>query len=148
MAVQGKIQQFFPTNNKENIPYGWRRSPKARIRRPGRSLLPDWYPRTPLRDITSIVKAYEKKRLRIQTSQASATSSSSAPDLQISNPQPQESSAPTASRPSITLPLEACPTITTMETPQTPALQTPTSQSPVLMKRPENKRVRTLMSMR
>ena len=39
-----------PSSNKENVPpVGWT-APKRR------SLLPDWYPRTPLRDIASIVK--------------------------------------------------------------------------------------------
>ncbi|XP_020592793.1 protein POLYCHOME-like [Phalaenopsis equestris] len=177
MTGQGKVRRLFPMNNKENIPYGWRRSPAARVRRPGRSPLPDWYPRTPLRDITAIVKAYEKKRLRIQAAQASAASSSAAPDIQISNPQPQESTPPPASHPSTTLPLEAYPTtmikphLQADETPQTPAPttdhaydgQTPATESPLLnsieqieravkrnmarMKKPENKRVTQLRNL-
>ncbi|PKU68533.1 protein POLYCHOME-like [Dendrobium catenatum] len=129
MAAQGKVRRFFPTNNKENIPYGWRRSPAGRHRRPGKSPLPEWYPRTPLRDITSIVKAYEKKRLRIQAVTAAA-SSSVAPDLQITNPPSQESSS-TASQPSMNLPMKSRPRITTEpplqvdESPQTPAPLTP-----------------------
>ena len=41
-----------PSSNKENVPPvgAFWTAPKKR------SLLPDWYPRTPLRDITSIVK--------------------------------------------------------------------------------------------
>jgi hypothetical protein len=41
-----------PSSNKENVPPvgALRTAPKRR------SPLPDWYPRTPLRDITSIVK--------------------------------------------------------------------------------------------
>ncbi|KAH0458350.1 hypothetical protein IEQ34_013665 [Dendrobium chrysotoxum] len=130
MAVQGKARRFFPTNNKENIPYGWRRSPAARLRRSGRSPLPDWYPRTPLRDITSIVKAYEKRRLRIQAAHTAAASSSVAPDLEITNPRSQESSS-TASQPSMKLPMKSCPRITTEpplqvdESPPTPAPLTP-----------------------
>ncbi|KAG8060462.1 hypothetical protein GUJ93_ZPchr0002g25518 [Zizania palustris] len=49
-----------PSSNKENMPPSWavRTTPK-------RSPLPEWYPRTPLHDITSIVKAIERKsRLR------------------------------------------------------------------------------------
>lgn len=41
-----------PSNNKENVPPAG--AVRARPKR--RSPLPDWYPRTPLRDITSIVK--------------------------------------------------------------------------------------------
>ncbi|KAL6634652.1 hypothetical protein ACP70R_027323 [Stipagrostis hirtigluma subsp. patula] len=45
-----------PSSNKENVPPVWdaRAAPKRR------SPLPDWYPRTPLRDITSIVKTEEE----------------------------------------------------------------------------------------
>uniref|UniRef100_A0ACD5USN7 Uncharacterized protein n=1 Tax=Avena sativa TaxID=4498 RepID=A0ACD5USN7_AVESA len=51
-----------PSSNKENVPPVWavKTTPQRR-----RSPLPDWYPRTPLRDITAIVKAIERSRLRI-----------------------------------------------------------------------------------
>ncbi|CAN6273294.1 unnamed protein product [Urochloa humidicola] len=43
-------------SNKENVP------PAGAVKAaPKRSPLPDWYPRTPLRDITSIVKALERR---------------------------------------------------------------------------------------
>lgn len=46
-----------PSSNKENVPPAWAAwtAPKRR------SFLPEWYPRTPLRDITSIIKAVERK---------------------------------------------------------------------------------------
>ncbi|XP_066317535.1 protein POLYCHOME-like [Miscanthus floridulus] len=44
-------------SNKENVPPAG----AARAKPKRRSPLPDWYPRTPLRDITSIVKALEKR---------------------------------------------------------------------------------------
>ncbi|XP_047077549.1 uncharacterized protein LOC124687861 [Lolium rigidum] len=50
-----------PSSNKENVPPAWAAwtAPKRR------SALPEWYPRTPLRDITSVIKAVEwKNRLR------------------------------------------------------------------------------------
>lgn len=50
-----------PSSNKENVPPAWAAwtAPKRR------SALPEWYPRTPLRDITSVIKAVERKnRLR------------------------------------------------------------------------------------
>ncbi|KAM0893892.1 hypothetical protein ACQ4PT_024800 [Festuca glaucescens] len=51
-----------PSSNKENVPPVWAvKATPARRRTP----LPDWYPRTPLRDITAIVKAIERSRLRI-----------------------------------------------------------------------------------
>ncbi|KAK3142314.1 hypothetical protein QOZ80_4BG0344950 [Eleusine coracana subsp. coracana] len=55
-----------PSNNKENrLPF-WavRATPPKR-----RSPLPDWYPRTPLRDITAIAKAIQRSRLRIAAAQ-------------------------------------------------------------------------------
>ncbi|KAG2651952.1 hypothetical protein PVAP13_1NG324400 [Panicum virgatum] len=54
-----------PSSNKENVPPvgAFWTAPKKR------SLLPDWYPRTPLRDITSIVKALER-RSRLQDAAA------------------------------------------------------------------------------
>ena len=41
-----------PSSNKENVPPAWAAwaAPKRR------SSLPEWYPRTPLRDITSVIK--------------------------------------------------------------------------------------------
>ena len=41
-----------PSDNKENVPPAWAAwtAPKRR------SSLPEWYPRTPLRDITSVIK--------------------------------------------------------------------------------------------
>ncbi|TVU15617.1 hypothetical protein EJB05_39147, partial [Eragrostis curvula] len=55
-----------PSNNKENRPPFWavRATPPKR-----RSPLPDWYPRTPLRDITAIAKAIQRSRLRIAAAQ-------------------------------------------------------------------------------
>ncbi|XP_062222904.1 protein GIGAS CELL1-like [Phragmites australis] len=47
-----------PSNNKENVPPAWAVTAAPKRRSP----LPDWYPRTPLRDITSIVKAVERRR--------------------------------------------------------------------------------------
>ncbi|RLN08619.1 protein GIGAS CELL1-like [Panicum miliaceum] len=45
-----------PLSNKENVP------PAGAVKAaPKRSPLPDWYPRTPLRDITSIVKTLERR---------------------------------------------------------------------------------------
>ncbi|XP_066327747.1 protein GIGAS CELL1-like [Miscanthus floridulus] len=57
-------QALSPSSNKENVP------PVGALRgAPKRSPLPDWYPRTPLRDITSIVKAIER-RSRLQNAAA------------------------------------------------------------------------------
>ncbi|KAG6496819.1 uncharacterized protein LOC121988399 [Zingiber officinale] len=55
------LQNFVtPTDNKENIPpTSARRSVRQR-----KSPLPYWYPRTPLRDITVVVNALERRRLR------------------------------------------------------------------------------------
>lgn len=65
-----------PSNNKENVPPVWavRATPPNR-----RSPLPDWYPRTPLRDITAIVKAVERSRLRIAAAQQRSQRSQQSP---------------------------------------------------------------------
>uniref|UniRef100_A0A0D3DU24 Protein GIGAS CELL1 n=4 Tax=Brassica TaxID=3705 RepID=A0A0D3DU24_BRAOL len=51
--------QFRSSQGRENVPMA-----SARRERGGasRSLLPSWYPRTPLRDITHIMRAIERKR--------------------------------------------------------------------------------------
>ncbi|KAF8652975.1 hypothetical protein HU200_062407 [Digitaria exilis] len=65
VLVKGAVQPLArqartPSSNKENVPpVGALAAPKRR------SLLPDWYPRTPLRDITSIVKLARRSRLRL-----------------------------------------------------------------------------------
>ncbi|KAL4198239.1 hypothetical protein AMTRI_Chr03g139220 [Amborella trichopoda] len=48
-------------SNKENMPPAYSRRSRERQRT---SPLPAWYPRTPLRDITAIVRALERKRAR------------------------------------------------------------------------------------
>ncbi|KAG9450681.1 hypothetical protein H6P81_010646 [Aristolochia fimbriata] len=53
------------SENKENIPPESSRS-RRRRRRPKKSRLPSWYPRTPLRDITAIVAAMERRRVRLR----------------------------------------------------------------------------------
>ncbi|KAK3158337.1 hypothetical protein QOZ80_2AG0135830 [Eleusine coracana subsp. coracana] len=55
-----------PSNNKENMPPAgaMRAAPKRR------SPLPDWHPRTPLRDITSIVEALERRRSQLKDAAA------------------------------------------------------------------------------
>ncbi|WVZ74802.1 hypothetical protein U9M48_022938 [Paspalum notatum var. saurae] len=62
VLVKGSVkplarQALSPSSNKENVP------PEGAVwAAPKRtSPLPDWYPRTPLRDITSIVKALERR---------------------------------------------------------------------------------------
>uniref|UniRef100_A0A0D9W656 Protein POLYCHOME n=1 Tax=Leersia perrieri TaxID=77586 RepID=A0A0D9W656_9ORYZ len=61
-----------PSDNKENAPPIWalKATPGKR-----RSPLPDWYPRTPLRDITVIVKAIERTRSRIAAAQQQSQTS-------------------------------------------------------------------------
>ncbi|XP_031488656.1 uncharacterized protein LOC116256432 [Nymphaea colorata] len=58
-------------DDKENLP-PWRRGRSGRPksgsggRKRRRSILPAWYPRTPLRDITAIVRAIEMRRARMR----------------------------------------------------------------------------------
>jgi hypothetical protein len=62
LAVRGSrkplARRFIsPSNNKENRPPVW----AVRATTPKRSLLPDWYPRTPLCDITTIAKVMHNR---------------------------------------------------------------------------------------
>ncbi|CAL9157365.1 unnamed protein product [Musa hybrid cultivar] len=66
----------FATDDKENV------TPSRAARRRGRtrkSPLPEWYPRTPLRDITVIVNALERRRMRVRAA-ATARQSTSDPE--------------------------------------------------------------------
>ncbi|XP_058071431.1 protein POLYCHOME-like [Magnolia sinica] len=54
-----------PSDNKENIPQESSSSQRRRGR-PRKSPLPSWYPRTPLRDITAVVHAIERRRARLR----------------------------------------------------------------------------------
>ncbi|KAI9159629.1 hypothetical protein LWI28_000367 [Acer negundo] len=47
------------------VPTGRENTPPFGSARRGRSVLPAWYPRTPLRDITAIVRAIERRRARL-----------------------------------------------------------------------------------
>ncbi|KAG0473912.1 hypothetical protein HPP92_015769 [Vanilla planifolia] len=124
MQGKKKAQPYTPTDNKENTPRGWRRTVALRHRRPGRTPLPEWYPRTPLRDITSILKAYERRRLRIQATQTAAVPLAAGDPLAPLNPPPHQA-ASAASTTSAKPEKEACPPIKAtpqaVELPSTPA---------------------------
>ncbi|PKA47305.1 hypothetical protein AXF42_Ash017250 [Apostasia shenzhenica] len=95
MSGQRNIRRLSSEHNKENIPPGGRRrSPKLPYRRRGRTPLPVWYPRSPLRDITSIVKALQRRRLRLrlQAVQAAEASPSPSAPVEAAVPNPLESS--------------------------------------------------------
>ncbi|XP_048557926.1 protein POLYCHOME-like [Triticum urartu] len=81
-----------PSSNKENVPPVWavKATPPRR-----RSPLPGWYPRTPLRDITVIVKAIERSRLRIAAArQQSETPEQSPQPANLTTPVPAEQGTP------------------------------------------------------
>ncbi|KAF8403862.1 hypothetical protein HHK36_011968 [Tetracentron sinense] len=61
-----------------------------------RSPLPSWYPRTPLRDITAIVRAIERRRARLREAEGH----------QIANPAPQEQDVLDRALPISSAPLE------------------------------------------
>ncbi|XXG46204.1 hypothetical protein AAC387_Pa02g1114 [Persea americana] len=60
------LHRFPLSDNKENIPPGSSTSRGRRRTRLRKSPLPSWYPRTPLRDITAIVNAMERRRSRLR----------------------------------------------------------------------------------
>ncbi|KAK7259470.1 hypothetical protein RIF29_25078 [Crotalaria pallida] len=49
---------------RENTPLGTSRRGRGRGSTVRRSVLPSWYPRTPLRDVTGVVRAIERRRTR------------------------------------------------------------------------------------
>ncbi|CAL9045695.1 unnamed protein product [Musa banksii] len=53
----------FTTDDKENIPPSLVVTARRRVGR-RKSPLPSWYPRTPLRDVTVVVNALERRRMR------------------------------------------------------------------------------------
>lgn len=55
---------YEPSAGRENMLVG--NSRQGRGRRSTNSLLPSWYPRTPLRDITHVVQAIERRRARLR----------------------------------------------------------------------------------
>ncbi|XP_058073524.1 protein POLYCHOME-like [Magnolia sinica] len=63
--VRGQNQHRSLSDDKENIPPESSRSARRRTR-PRKSPLPSWYPRTPLRDITAVVNALERRRTRLR----------------------------------------------------------------------------------
>ncbi|KAL2320825.1 hypothetical protein Fmac_029794 [Flemingia macrophylla] len=67
---------------------------RGRPRVPSRSLLPPWYPRTPLRDITAVVRAIERRRTRLGEDQGRPTENAVPPQTQ---PLPEASESASAS---------------------------------------------------
>uniref|UniRef100_A0A0E0K1S9 Uncharacterized protein n=1 Tax=Oryza punctata TaxID=4537 RepID=A0A0E0K1S9_ORYPU len=100
-AVKPLAQRVLrPSSNKENVPPSWavtlRTTPKRR------SPLPEWYPRSPLRDVTSVVKAVERKsrlgnaaaRQQIQLREDSSRSVDPATPVQTEDGVPRSTPTP------------------------------------------------------
>uniref|UniRef100_A0A9I9DSK5 Protein POLYCHOME n=3 Tax=Cucumis melo TaxID=3656 RepID=A0A9I9DSK5_CUCME len=65
-----------PVLSRENPSAGSSRRSRSRGRN---SVLPIWYPRTPLRDITAVVRAIERTRARLRENEGQGSDSSPAP---------------------------------------------------------------------
>ncbi|KAL5545534.1 hypothetical protein UlMin_005221 [Ulmus minor] len=81
-------------------------TPARRLRGRGRgqnSVLPSWYPRTPLADITAVVRAIERRRARLRGDEG----------LEIESPIPEDQRGLDPSVPSLDAPLEHDNSITT-----------------------------------
>uniref|UniRef100_A0A0D9VHQ1 Uncharacterized protein n=1 Tax=Leersia perrieri TaxID=77586 RepID=A0A0D9VHQ1_9ORYZ len=89
-----------PSSNKENVPPSWAVTARTTPKR--RSPLPEWYPRSPLRDISSVVKAVERRsrlgnaatRQQIQSREDSSPSVDPATPEQTEQGVPQTTPAP------------------------------------------------------
>ncbi|KAK7336609.1 hypothetical protein VNO77_17155 [Canavalia gladiata] len=67
---RGRVRSFHSLGS-ENTPLGTTR--RVRGRASSRSVLPAWYPRTPLRDITAVVRAIERRRVRLGENEGQQT---------------------------------------------------------------------------
>ncbi|XP_022966440.1 protein POLYCHOME [Cucurbita maxima] len=65
-----------PVLSRENTAAGSSRRSRSRVRH---SVLPIWYPRTPLRDITAVVRAIERTRARLRENEGQGSDNSPAP---------------------------------------------------------------------
>ncbi|KAF7818984.1 protein POLYCHOME-like [Senna tora] len=74
----------------ENTPPGTARRGRGRS---ARSALPSWYPRAPLRDITAITRAIERRRARLGENEGQQTESPNPEDQLLPNPSVSDSSA-------------------------------------------------------
>ncbi|XP_020110783.1 protein POLYCHOME-like [Ananas comosus] len=100
-ARKRRLRRDSATDNKENVaPWGPVGRHPSRTRR---SPLPEWYPRTPLRDITAIVRAIERQRRSRRRATAAqqrtreGTEAASPPRDMTSSPQePSDSNEDTA----------------------------------------------------
>ncbi|XP_020261176.1 protein POLYCHOME-like [Asparagus officinalis] len=129
-AVTTRRMSRATEDNKENIPPAgylessplWRRR-RVRVRK---SPLPEWYPRTPLRDITAIVNALEKRRQQVQVARAAEGNRNG----EASQESPQELSVADQ-----TLPIDSTPLhVTTCIPPSSPVehpLKTPSTSSSI-----------------
>ncbi|TVU29991.1 hypothetical protein EJB05_21591 [Eragrostis curvula] len=87
------------SNNKENMPPVWavKATPSKR-----RSPLPEWYPRTPLRDITTIAKAIQRSRLRIAAAQQQSQRPEQSPQsVNLTTPAQTEQDVPLSTESSL-----------------------------------------------
>ncbi|KAE9593867.1 hypothetical protein Lal_00036272 [Lupinus albus] len=77
-----------------------RRSSLRRVLTTRRSVLPSWYPRTPLRDITAVVRAIERRRTRFGEEEGQQTGNLFQTDQQLPHPSVPASGAQLEHNPS------------------------------------------------
>ncbi|XP_047335491.1 protein POLYCHOME-like [Impatiens glandulifera] len=91
--IRGRYFNNSPIVGQENYPSGRGGIQHRRRGSSAPTVLPSWYPRTPLRDITSIVRAIERRRIRLREAEASNESpqqvdqNAAAPSLAVSGVQ-------------------------------------------------------------
>uniref|UniRef100_J3LEB7 Uncharacterized protein n=1 Tax=Oryza brachyantha TaxID=4533 RepID=J3LEB7_ORYBR len=107
VAVGGAVKPLArralpPSSNKENVPPSWAVTARATPKMRRRSPLPEWYPRSPLRDVTSVVKAIERRsrlgnaaaRQQLQLREDSSRSVDPATPIQTEQGVPQSTPTP------------------------------------------------------
>ncbi|XP_052174666.1 protein POLYCHOME-like [Diospyros lotus] len=80
---RGRNLHRSPAAGRENMPQG---SVRRGRRRSTNSVLPSWYPRTPLRDITAVVRAFERTRTRLREREGQQIEGPTAQDLDVPAP--------------------------------------------------------------
>ncbi|KAJ7976842.1 protein POLYCHOME-like [Quillaja saponaria] len=84
-SIRGRNPHVSPIFSRENSQPGTSRRGRGRARN---SVLPSWYPRTPLRDITAVVRAIERRRARLRDIDGLRFENPVSPDQGISEPMP------------------------------------------------------------
>ncbi|CAL0302472.1 unnamed protein product [Lupinus luteus] len=122
----------------ENTPLSGanRRGSRRRVSTTRRSALPSWYPRTPLREITAVVRAIERRRTRFGENEGQQSGNLFHTDQHLPNPSVPASGAQLEHNPSVISPNQVSVKLRTPSGCKVPKIMldiaTPTAEESVL----------------